>query len=267
METTHEGRLAGRRVAITGAGTGIGKAVALRAAHEGATLALLCNRSVDRAEALALAIKEDGGEAHVIQADLATIVGVDRAAVEIEVRLGAVDCLANVAGATDVLEPAWAEASDLERLEHILAVDVRGTVLLTWAIVERMRAGGGGSVVNTSWDGALGGEATGTAGVNGRASELFGIAKGAVTGFTRNLARTAAPTVRVNEVAPGYIGTEYFHEENDERRDYVDRCLAATPLRRLGSVDDVAAAFCFLMSDDASYVTGQTIIVNGGAYA
>jgi len=142
-----------------------------------------------------------------------------------------------------------------EKLDLLLAVDVRGTVLASWAAVDLMRSQGtGGVILNMSWDHV-------SFGMKGENPILYSAAKGGVMSFSKSLAREVAPEIRVNILAPGFIDTAFGQESGDAWRREVE---SRTPLRRWGTPDDVAAAAAYLASDDARFLTGQMLMVNGG---
>lgn len=247
-------RLKGKRAVITGASSGIGSAIARRFAAEGARVIVHYGQAAARAETVATAIRSAGGEAFLVAGDIAQPATVERLVKEAESMLGGIDVWANIAGA-DILTGANAAQSDLEKLERLIAVDLRGTMLCSWAVVPLMQRAGGGVILNMSWDLALVGMAE-------RNPEMFAATKAGVTGFTRSLARSLAPLIRVNEVAPGWIETAFARESMPA--DYRAWVVDQTPLRRFGKPEDVAAAAVFLCSDEAAFVTGQTLKVNGG---
>jgi 3-oxoacyl-[acyl-carrier protein] reductase len=154
-----------------------------------------------------------------------------------------------------VLTGPGAGLSTLEKLDLLLAVDLRGTMLASWEAAELLAAQEqGGVIINMSWDHVV-------SGMSGLNPQLFAAAKGGVLAFSKALARSVAPRVRVNVLAPGWIETS-FGEGLD---DAAHRAVAeSTPLRRWGAPDDVAGAAVFLMSPAAAFVTGQTIMVGGG---
>ena len=247
-------RLAGKRAVVTGASTGIGRAVALACAREGAQVIVNYRSSRAEAEACVAEIRAAGGIAAPIEADVG-----DRAAVEHLVRsactrLGGIDIWANIAGA-DILTGGGPLMDDFTKLERLIETDLRGTMLCCWGATDALRAGRGPAIVNMSWDLAL-------HGLEGRNPELFAAVKAGISGFTRSLARSLAPAIRVNEVAPGFIATAFAAHEM--RADYRQRIIESTPLKRFGTPEDVAEAVVYLASDAAAFVTGQTLRVNGG---
>lgn len=246
-------RLAGRRVVVTGGSSGIGRAVALRCAAEGAAVLVVYRRSAAAAAAVVAAIEAGGGQAVALAADVGNPAEIPDLVDEAQHLLGGVDTWCNVAGA-DILTGEGAALGDAEKLQRLIDVDLRGTILCSWAAAECLRRTRG-AIVNMSWDLAL-------RGMGGRNPEMFAAVKAGVTGFTRALARSLAPEVRVNEVAPGWIETAFA--ATDMRPDYRAAVEAATPLGRFGLPEDIAGAVAFLASADAAFITGQTLKVNGG---
>lgn len=245
-------RLAGRRAVVTGASSGIGRAVALAFAREGASVLVNYHRNDAGAQACVAEIIAAGGTATQFASDVARTEQVrDLVATAVD-RLGGIDVWANIAGA-DILTGNAATLSDEEKLERLIAVDLRGTMLCCWNAAPVMADGG--VIINLSWDLALSGMA-------GRNPEMFAAVKAGVSGFTRSLARSLAPGLRVNEIAPGWIETAFA--ENEMAEEYRRGVIAQTPLARLGRPHDVAEAAVYLASDAAAFVTGQTIKVNGG---
>ena len=247
-------RLQGKRAVITGGSSGIGRAIALAFAREGAVVLINYAHATASARVVVEEIAALGGVAHALQADVAHEAEVERLASGAHTLLGAIDIWANIAGA-DILTGAGAVGSDEDKLARLLNVDLRGTMRCCWAVGPLMQAQGSGVILNMSWDLAL-------HGLGERNPEMFAAAKAGVTGFTRSLARSLAPSVRVNEVAPGWIATAFAQTAMKE--DYRQRVIAQTPLARFGTPDDVAAAAVFLCSDEAAFITGQTLKINGG---
>jgi 3-oxoacyl-[acyl-carrier protein] reductase len=194
-----------------------------------------------------------GARAHVVQADLATRTACERLVGEAHERLGRIDVWVNNAGA-DVLTGEAAAWEWERKLDVLLAVDLKGTIACSYAVGDVMRADGGGTIINMSWDHV-------TTGMAGDDPQLFSAVKGGVLAFSKSLARRLAPEVRVNVLCPGWIETS-FGEQAD--RDFHRSVEESTPLRRWGRPQDVAAAALYLASPDAAFVTGQAINVNGG---
>jgi 3-oxoacyl-[acyl-carrier protein] reductase len=248
------GRLAGLHAVVTGASSGIGRAIAETFAVEGAAVLLTHRASPERAREVADAIKARGGRALVAQADLGTRDACERLVEEAREQLGRLDVWVNNAG-VDVLTGEAAAWEWERKLDALLAVDLKGTIACSYAAGEVMRGQeGGGTIVNMSWDHV-------TTGMAGDDPQLFAAVKGGVLAFSKSLARRLAPEVRVNVLCPGWIETR-FAEEAD--RDFHRSVAEGTPLGRWGRPQDVAAAALYLASPDAAFLTGQAINVNGG---
>jgi 3-oxoacyl-[acyl-carrier protein] reductase len=258
--------LEGYRAVITGASTGIGRAIALAFAREGADVAITYRTGRRDAIAVSDEVAALGRRAHIFQLDLANAPSIASFATAAWEALGRVDVWVNNAGA-DILTGGAAEVPEIEKLDRVLTVDLRGTVLASWEAARRMRdqlpIGGGnggddetqsGVILNTSWDHVL-------TGMAGRNPQIFSAAKGGILSFSKSLARSVAPKVRVNILAPGWIETE-FGAGLDER--HYERVVKSTPLKRWGTPEDVARAAVFLASRDARFLTGQTLLVGGG---
>lgn len=242
-----------KSVLVTGASSGIGRAIALRCARAGADLAITYRKNQEGAEATAREIRALGRRAEVLRTDISRQEDIDLLAKQLQQAFTRIDVWINNAGA-DILTGEAARLSGLQKLDLVLAVDVRGTVLASWAAVELMRKRGGGSIINMAWDHTEHGMA-------GENPVIYSAAKGAVASFSRSLARDVAPDIRVNILAPGFIETAFGEEADPKFRQEV---IEMTPLARWGKPEDVAGAAVFLASDDAAFLTGQTIMVNGG---
>ena len=247
-------QLAGKRVVVTGASSGIGRAIALAAARQGADVVLTFRSNETGASQAASEIRDLGRRAAIIGADLAEDSGLSRLIDTARHAFGGVDAWVNNAGA-DVLTGEGAQLSRREKLDLLLRVDLRGTMLASWAAADLMQTQpAGGVIINMSWDGVL-------RGLEGENPELFSAVKGGVLAFSRSLARTLAPKIRVNILGPGWIETA-FGEGADSA--FKRRVAAQIPMGRWGTPEDVAGAAVYLASDAARYLTGQMIMVNGG---
>lgn len=247
-------RLAGRHTVVTGASSGIGRAIGAAYAREGASVLLGYRRNRAGAEQAAEAIRKAGGEASVGQVDVAKEEEVARFVGEAFALRGRIDVWVNNAGA-DILTGEGRALSDTEKLDLALRVDLRGTALCSWPVAERMRGQGGGVILNLSWDHVA-------SGAPGRLAEIYAAAKGGVLAFSKCLARSFAPEVRVHVLSPGWIATAYADGLAAETR---ERLVAATPLGRWGTPEEVAHAAVFLASAEAEFLTGTTLMIGGGA--
>ncbi len=247
-------RLENKTAVVTGASTGIGRQVALTLAQQGAHVIVNYNRSEQSAREVVETIRSAGGRAELVQGNVAEAKDVERLVVESAAVLGNIDIWANIAGA-DILTGSGAELSDLEKLERLVSVDLRGTMMCSWQVAELMKQAGSGVIINISWDLAL-------HGMKGRNPEMFAAIKGGIVGFSKCLARSLAPDVRVNDVAPGWIQTAFA--DDVMRDDYYKMVIETTPLQRFGLPEDVANAVLYFASDEAAFITGQTLKVNGG---
>lgn len=246
--------LDGRAALVTGASSGIGRAIALAMARAGADVALTYRSNEQGARETRREIERLGRGAAVIHLDLADERDVRAMGAAAAAAFGRLDIWVNNAGA-DILTGPAAALSTVEKLDLLLAVDLRGTMLASWEAVDVLGAQpDGGVLINMSWDHVV----TGMAGTN---PQLFAAVKGGVLAFSKSLARSVAPRVRVNVLAPGWIETSFGADLDDGRR----RAIAETaPLKRWGTPEDVAHAAVFLASPGSAYITGQTINVGGG---
>jgi 2-amino-4-hydroxy-6-hydroxymethyldihydropteridine diphosphokinase len=246
--------LMGMRALVTGSTSGIGRAIALGLAAGGADVILHGRRSSDAAQAVAERVRALGGRSAVLLADLSEPDSCRRLADEAWGLWQGLDVLVNNAGA-DTLTGEAARWPFERKLEALLAVDVTATMLLARDLGRRMKSAGGGVVLTLGWDQA-------ETGMEGDSGELFAAAKGAVMAFSRSLALSLAPEVRVHCLAPGWIRTAWGEQAPSAWQERVRR---ETPLRRWGLPEDVAAAARWLVSPAARYLDGQVIRINGGA--
>ena len=246
--------LTDRVVLVTGASSGIGRAIALACAHDGADLVITYWHERAKAESVADAIRAIHRRVCVLPLDLADPASIIRLASSAKEAFGRIDAWINNAGA-DILTGPASSAPLLDKLDRLLAVDLKGTILASWAAAELMGAQEtGGVIINMSWDHVL-------AGMDGKNPEMFSAVKGGILSFSKSLARSVAPKVRVNILAPGWIDTAFSGGLDPKRRQSV---IDSTPLHRYGTPEDVAGAAVYLASPAAAFLTGQTILINGG---
>lgn len=245
--------LSGQTAVVTGSSSGIGRAIALELAAAGADLVIHAHRNCAGAEEAAMEVRKTGGQSVVVLADLSDTRETDRLADEAWGWRGSIDIWVNNAG-VDTLTGDGAKQSFEEKLHRLWQVDVLASVRLSRNIGRRMRERGRGVILNIGWDQAA-------TGMEGDSGELFATSKGAVMAFTRSLAKSLAPHVRVNCIAPGWIKTAWGEQASQA---WHDRAKRESLLGRWGTPEDIARVARFLASGDADFVTGQTIAVNGG---
>lgn len=239
---------------VTGAGRDIGQAVAIELGRRGAKVAVNCRKDDGKADRVVDAIRQAGGEALKVRADVTIAGDVARLVEETRKAFGdRIDILVNVAGG--MVERRPLDAMDEEFFNHVMQLNMTSTFLVTKAVVPHMAEGS--SIVNfASQAGRDGG---------GPGACAYATSKGAVMTFTRAMAKELGPRgIRVNALCPGMIATT-FHDTftKDEVRKNV---AAATPLRRQGNSEEVAAAVAWLAGDAAAFVTGANIDINGGTF-
>jgi len=247
-------RFLGKTALVTGGGFGIGRAIALRFVQEGARVAVLEIDEERAAETLAI-IKSAGGTGYAAKTDVSNPQEVKKSVDEILSKVGHIDVLVNNAGiryARNVLE-----MSD-EEWNRTLAVNLSSIFYVTQSVAPGMLARGGGKIVNIA-------SMSGFVGQLKRAA--YAASKGGILQLTRSLAVELGPTINVNAVAPGYIAGTGITKDVDKDTKSVSWTLGSTPLHRAGTADDVAAAVAFLASDDASFISGATLMVDGGITA
>ncbi len=234
---------------VTGAGSGIGRATALRLAVEGARVA--CVDLGDRASATAKTIAEAGGEAVALACDVTDAAACDRTIEHVLARFGRVTTLVNSAGVASLAQEKTPGSGEWTR---VLDVNLSGTYYASRAALPALAATGRASITNLASIYGL---------VGGSLSPAYAASKGAVVNLTRQMALQWAPSVRVNCVCPGFIETPMTAPVlgDPARRAPI---LQKHPLGRFGEPDDIAAAILFLASDDASFVTGVALPVDGG---
>lgn len=244
-------RLDGKTALVTGASQGIGEAIARHLAAQGARL-VLAARSVDKLEALAASLGEAGAESHVLRLDLAEAEAIPDLLKELPDPFGAVDVLVNNAGIT---ADNLLVRMSLEDWERVLRTNLTGTFVVTRALARGMMRRKFGRIISVS-------SVVGLMGNPGQAN--YAAAKAGLIGFSKSLARElASRNITVNVVAPGFIQTQMTEDLPEAARKELS---TAIPLRRLGTVEDVASAVGYLASEEAGYVTGHTLNVSGGLY-
>ncbi len=241
---------------VTGGSRGIGAATAKLAAARGYTVCLTYRDGRNAAEEVVRGIAGKGGQAIAIQADVASEASVVSLFREIDSRLGSISALVNNAA---TLEPQMRlEAMDASRMERIFAVNVLGSMICAREAVRRMstrHGGAGGGIVNVSSGAAK----------YGSPGEYvdYAASKGAIETFTVGLATEVAQEgIRVNAVRPGFIYTGLHAKGGEPER--VERVKTLVPMKRGGQPEEVASAILWLLSEDASYITGAILDVSGG---
>lgn len=243
--------LDGRVALVTGASQGIGRAVAIELAKAGATVALAA-RSVEKLAEVKAEIEAEGGKAEAFPLDISSEDSIKTVAKEVVARLGAVHVLVNNAGVTRDGLVLRMKSADWH---EVLNTNLTGAFLLTQALLQPMMKARWGRVVNI----------TSVVGETGQAGQAnYAASKAGMIGLTKSLAREfASRGITVNAVAPGFIETAMTAVLTDDQKNAM---LSVVPLGRAGVDADIASAVRFLASDDASYITGHTLDVNGGMY-
>lgn len=247
--------LTGRTALVTGGGRGIGRHIALGLAEAGADV-YVASRKLASCEKVAKEVEALGRRGHAAEMDLRRIESIDAVTDRIFAETGRLDVLVNNAGF------AWGQPlleHSLEGWDRVFDVNVRGLFLLSQIVARHMKEKGGGSIVNVS----------SVSGYRGAPDEdepavAYNASKGAVIALTKDMAvKLALWGIRVNGIAPGPFLTDMMnHIRNDEER--LRELEARIPLGRSGAEDDIKGAAVFLASDAAAYVTGHTLIVDGG---
>jgi len=235
---------------VTGASRGIGRAIALEMAREGADVIVNYNQSKDKAIEVTRAIEAQGGRTLAVKADVSKANEVEAMRRSVLKEFGSVDILVNNAGTHYHLKSWEMEQSEWSR---VLSVNLDGVFLCSKAFSEEMRVRNWGRIINISSIVAF----TGT-----DHEAHYGASKAAVVGLTKALALELAPfNITVNAIAPGWIETDMTSAVKEEEK---GKALELVPLGRFGQPDDVGHAAVFLASDKASFITGQTVHINGG---
>jgi NAD(P)-dependent dehydrogenase (short-subunit alcohol dehydrogenase family) len=251
-------QLVGKVALITGGGSGIGRATALLLADEGAAVAVV-DMDGSRAQAVAQEIEGEGGQALAVRCDVSQAADCQRAVQETVAAFGRLDILYNNAG---IIRRASVLEITEEEWDRAMAVNVKSVFLLSRYAIPIMAQGGGGAIVNTGSGWGL---------VGGRNAVSYCASKGAVVNMTRAMALDhAEQNIRVNCVCPGDTDTGMLRSEAQQLGAATEAFLAEAadrPLRRIGRPEDIAQAVLYLASEASSFVTGTTLVVDGGGLA
>jgi len=251
-------RLSGKVAVITGGGTGIGQAIALTYAREGAQVAV-AGRRKDKLEETISLLKQAGSEGLALECDVTKAADTERLVKTAEERFGKVNVLVNNAGALSV---STVETISEEDWDRVMAVNVKGPFLMSRAALPAMRRAGGGSIVNI-------GSVLGMAAIQNRAA--YCASKGGVGMLTKAMALDhAKDKIRVNCICPSIVETamtEAFFLETEAARRTRENRLSTIPLGRFGKPNDLAGIAVFLASEESSWMTGTVIPVDGGVTA
>lgn len=242
--------LSGRVAIVTGGSRGIGRATAERLAASGATVVVNYRGNAAAAEATVAAITAAGGKAMAVQGDVSQPADVEHLVKTTLEQFGRIDILVNNAGITRDNLLLRMKESDFD---EVIATNLRGVFLCTRAVLRPMTKQRFGRIINI----------TSVIGLIGNAGQAnYAAAKAGIIGFTKSTAREMASRgITVNAIAPGFIETEMTETLNEETRKAI---LATIPLGRFGQPAEVAGLICFLASDAGSYISGQTLTIDGG---
>ncbi len=244
-------RLKGKVAVVTGASKGIGASIAVHMASEGAKVVVNYASSKEGADRVVAEIAGKGGKALAVQADVSKQADITRLFAETMKAFGPLDILVNNAG---VYEFKPLEEVTADHFHRIFNLNVLGLLLTTQEAVKHM--GAGGAVINVSSVAATAAPATGS---------VYSASKGAVDTITKALAKEMGPRkIRVNSVNPGMVDTEGVRSAGISESEFRTQIEAQTPLGRIGQPQDIAPAVVYLASDEAAWLTGETLFISGG---
>jgi len=242
--------LKGKVAVVTGSGSGIGRAIAIRLAQEGVAVSVWDINPESAIETVSL-IKQAGGNAIACVGDACEVSEIDAALERTRAELGTITILVNNAALSDFCR--FLDVS-IEKLDRMIHVNLRGPYILTQRVVPDMLDSGWGRIVNISSSSAQAGSIGMT---------HYGATKGGIVGLTKTLAMELADKgITANHIPPGFVDTPMLRASPVD----IDAFAAQTPMKRAGKPEEVAAACAYLVSEEAAYVTGQTLSVNGGRY-
>jgi len=249
-------RFDGRRALVSGGGRGIGEAAARRLAHEGAEV-LVIARTAAEVDAVAASIVDAGGKAWAVAADVGDPVQVESAVGAAQDRWGGIDVLVNCAGVDH--DCAFLDFPD-DEWDRVLRVNLTGAFLMAQRVARVMARGGGGSIVHVSSIDAYGADGNQVA---------YNASKAGMLGLSRTMAmELATQGIRSNVIAPGYTATPLTRQYvGEEMYEHMMGGFDRIPQRRMATPEEIAAAICFLASDDAAAITGSELTVDGGTTA
>jgi 3-oxoacyl-[acyl-carrier protein] reductase len=247
-------RFQGQWVMVTGAGTGFGATLALRAAAEGADVVIHYNRSEDGAKRTAAAVEAFGRRAAVVQADITSWPDISRMTEQVWELTGGIDVLINNVGDIATDQMSWRDIDEAV-IDRVLAVDIKGTMLMIHENGLRMLDRGRGAIVNIGSTVVVRGSP--------RAPQ-YAAGKYGMLGLTKSYAAAFAPVVRVNAFGPGFMETESTLAREDWNNGRRERVLSMTPMGRVPAPEELAAAALWLATSDAAHMTGNFVMCDGG---
>ncbi|QDT48407.1 3-oxoacyl-[acyl-carrier-protein] reductase FabG [Symmachiella dynata] len=240
----------GATALVTGGSRGIGRACCVRLGQAGANVVVNYRSRKEDAEETARLVEAAGGQAQILAADVSDETAVDKMVSAIEERFGPVELLVNNAGIFELLPHEQTTAAHWRRT---MDVNLTGLYLVTWAVKDRMIERGYGRIVNVA----------SIAGIRGRPMAIaYSVSKAGVIEFTKSAGEALVKHgIRINAVAPGLVGTEILDDVDET---LLDNMVAGTPIPRMGQPREIADTVFYLLSDQSSFINGQTIVADGG---